>query len=251
MFRPRIIPVLLLKNQVLIKSVRFRDHRYLGDPINAVKIFNDLRADELVFLDIEASSSNRLISMDFVRDVGEEANMPFSVGGGVRSLGDIKQVLAAGAEKVVINTQAGRDPAFIKAASDAFGSSTIVVCVDVKKKLFRGERTWIMAGSTATRFAPVEFARLMEENGAGELIIQSIERDGVMEGFDIDLIRSVSDQVSIPVIALGGAGGKQHLVDVYQKGHANAVAAGSLFVYRDKRRGVLINYPEKGEISFE
>jgi cyclase len=251
MFRPRIIPVLLLKNQALVKSVRFKDHKYIGDPINAVRIFNDLKADELVFLDTEASRKGRLISLDFVRNVGEEANMPFSVGGGIRSIDDIKLVLAAGAEKVVINTQAGRDPDFIRRASEAFGSSTIVVCIDVKKKLFVGNRTTILGGTAWTPSAPVEFAELMEKNGAGELIIQSIDRDGTMEGYDIELIGSVSRAVSIPVVALGGAGTKDHLVDAYKHGSANALAAGSMFVYQDKRRGVLINYPEKKELSFE
>src|SRR5215204_5384814 len=136
MFRPRIIPVLLLKDQALVKSVRFRNHKYIGDPINAVRIFNELKADELVFLDIDASRKNRLISTDFVRKVGEEASMPFSVGGGVRTVDDIKSVLAAGAEKVVVNTAAGLEPDFIRRAADTFGSSTIVVCVDVKKKFF-------------------------------------------------------------------------------------------------------------------
>ena len=250
MFRPRVIPVLLLKDQGLVKSVRFKNHKYIGDPINAVKIFNDLKADELVFLDIEASKNERLISLDFVRAVGEEASMPFSVGGGIRSLGDIKSVLAAGAEKVVINSYAGKDPDFIKRASDTFGSSTIVVCVDVKRKLFKGERTWILAGSKATGFAPLEFAQLMDQKGAGELIIQSIEKDGTMTGYDIDLIRSISTAVGVPVIALGGAGTREHLVDAYHRGHANALAAGSLFVYQDERRGVLINYPERKELSF-
>src|SRR5687767_3109194 len=146
MFRPRIIPVLLLKDLALVKSVRFKNHKYLGDPINAVRIFNDLRADELVFLDIEASKENRLISLDFVRNVGEESQMPFSVGGGIKSLDDIQAVLTAGAEKVVINTGAGLDPSFIKEASDSFGTSTIVVCIDVKRKLFRGQRTWMLSG---------------------------------------------------------------------------------------------------------
>src|SRR5215217_4793141 len=159
MFRPRIIPVLLLKNLALVKSIQFKNHKYIGDPINAVRIFNDLKADELVFLDIGASKNEKLISLDFVRTVGEEASMPFSVGGGIRSLDDIKLILAAGAEKVVINTAAGRDPDFIRKAADSFGSSTVVVCIDVKKKLFTGDRTWILNGSAATRFTPLEFAR--------------------------------------------------------------------------------------------
>ena len=251
MFRPRIIPVLLLKDLALVKSVRFRDYKYIGDPINAVRIFNDLEADELVFLDITASKRKRLISLDFVKAVGEESQMPFSVGGGIRALGDIKAVIAAGAEKVVLNTCAGRDPDFVRDASDEFGSSTIIVCIDVKRKLFGVERAWILGGSRATRFSPVDFAKLMEDKGAGELIVQSIEKDGTMEGYDIDLIRSISQAVSIPVVALGGAGRNEDLVDCYRYGFANGLAAGSLFVYQDKGRGVLINYPEKQDVSFE
>ena len=250
MFRPRIIPVLLLSDLALVKSVRFRNPRYIGDPINAVRIFNELRADELVFLDIDASRSNRLISLDFVRNVGEEARMPFSVGGGIKSLDDIGRVIAAGAEKVVINTCAGYKPEFVREASEAFGSTTIVVCIDVKKKFFGGERTWLLSGRSATGFNPVDFARRMEDNGAGELIIQSIERDGTMEGYDLDLIRSVSGAVGIPVVALGGAGTREDLRDAYRAG-ATGLAAGSMFVFQDRGRGVLINYPGKGEVSFD
>jgi imidazole glycerol-phosphate synthase subunit HisF len=250
MFRPRIIPVLLLKDLALVKSIRFKNHKYLGDPINAVRIFNDLKADEIVFLDIEASKEGRLISLDFVRRVGEESQMPFSVGGGIKSLQDIQSLLSAGAEKVVMNTRAGVEPDFVKEASDAFGASTIVVCIDVKRRLFKGNRAWILNGSRPTKFTPMEFARLMEKNGAGELIVQSIERDGTMEGYDIDLVRLVSTAVDIPVVALGGAGSKEDLVDAYRNGRANAMAAGSLFVYQDSRRGVLINYPEKRQLSF-
>lgn len=251
MFRPRIIPVLLLKNLALVKSIQFKNHKYIGDPINAVRIFNDLRADELVFLDIEASKENRLISLDFVKNVGEEANMPFAVGGGVKSIEHIKAILSAGAEKVIINTEAALNPDFIKEASDAFGSSTIVVCIDVKKKLFKGLRTWVLSGSKSTAYTPIEFARLMEKNGAGELIVQSIERDGMMTGYDIELIKSISTAVTLPVVALGGAGKKEDLLEAYQNGYANGLSAGSLFVYQGKNRGVLINYPEKNELVFE
>ena len=181
MFRPRVIPVLLLKDLALVKSIGFKNFKYIGDPINAVKIFNDLKADELVFLDITASKENRLISLDFVKDVGEEANMPFAVGGGIRSIEDIRKIISAGAEKVVINSYAAENPDFIKEASDTFGSSTIVVCIDVKKKLFSGLQTWILNGSKSTKFSPIDFAKLMQEKGAGEIIIQSIERDGTME----------------------------------------------------------------------
>jgi cyclase len=251
MFRPRIIPVLLLKDLALVKSVQFRNHKYIGDPLNAVRLLNNLEADELVFLDITASNRRRLISVDFVKAVGEESQMPFCVGGGITTLRDIKSILAAGAEKVVLNTSAGRDPDFVKAASAEFGASTIIVCVDVKRTLLRAERTWIVGGSLATRFSPLDFAKLMEDKGAGELIVQSIEKDGTMQGYDIDLIRSISQAVSIPVIALGGAGQNADLVAGYRYGFANALAAGSLFVYHDRRRGVLINYPEKRDVSFD
>lgn len=250
MFRPRIIPVLLLKDLVLVKSTQFKAHRYIGDPINAVRIFNDLKADELVFLDIEASKNNRLISLDFVKNVGEEACMPFAVGGGIKSVDDIKAVINAGAEKVVINTHAAQNPDFVRQASEAFGSTAIVVCIDVKKKLFKGHRTWILSGKRSTAFEPVAFAQLMEKSGAGELIIQSIDRDGTMDGYDIELIKSISTSVDVPVVALGGAGKNEDLIEAYQNGHANGLAAGSLFVYQGKKRGVLINYPDKKELIF-
>ena len=251
MFRPRIIPVLLLKNLALVKSIQFKNHRYIGDPINAVRIFNDLKADELVLLDIEASKNNRLVSLELVEKVGEEVYMPFAVGGGVKSIENIKAIINAGAEKVVINTYAALNPCFIKEASEVFGSSAIVVCIDVKKKIFKGQRTWILGGNRPTAFTPIEFAQLMEKNGVGELIIQSIDRDGTMDGYDIELIKSISTSVSVPVIALGGAGKEKDLIEAYQNGHASALAAGSLFVYQGKKRGVLINYPDKNELTFE
>lgn len=245
MFRPRIIPVLLLKDLALVKSIGFKDHKYIGDPINAVRIFNDLRADELVFLDTDASRQKRLVSLDFVRNVGEEANMPFAVGGGIRSLEDIRKIIGAGAEKVVINSYAAENPDFIREAAETFGSSTIVVCIDVKKKLFGGVQTWTVGGTKSTGNSPVEFARLMQQNGAGEIIIQSIEKDGKMEGYDLELVEKVSRAVTIPVVALGGAGKLSDLKEVYTQGHASGLAAGSLFVYQGSKRGVLINYPDK------
>ena len=251
MFRPRIIPVLLLKQSALVKSIKFKDHRYIGDPINAVKIFNEMKADELMFLDIEASRNGRLISLDFVKNVGEEAFMPFAVGGGIRSVADIRSVIRAGAEKVVINTWAALKPDFIKEASETFGSSAIVVCIDVKKRPLRGQLTFIMGGAKATGFRPVEFAQLMEQKGAGELVVQSIDKDGTMDGYDVELIKSVSKSVHIPVVALGGAGAEQDLREAFRDGHANALAAGSLFVYQGKKRGVLISYPGKNKAIFE
>lgn len=248
MFRPRVIPVLLLRDGALVKSIKFKKYNYIGDPINAVRIFNDLRADELVFLDTEATKNNRLIDLEFVTDVGEEANMPFAVGGGIRSIDDIRKVIAAGAEKVILNSAAATNPEFIREAADTFGSSTIVVCMDVKKKTFGGDRVWVKGGTQATKFTPVEFAKLVTEKGAGELIVQSIAQDGCMEGYDLELIRSIASAVEIPVVALGGAGSISDLQKAHDEGLANGLAAGSLFVYHGTKRGVLINYPERSEL---
>lgn len=249
MFRPRVIPVLLLRGHALVKTRGFGKHTYIGDPINAVRIFNDLKADELAFLDILASREGRTIPLDFVRRVGEEANMPFAVGGGIRTLDDIRSVLSAGAEKVVLNTHAASDPSLVRRAADEFGSSTIVVCMDVKKDLLGRLRTWTLGGTKSTGQTPEAFAGLAESNGAGEIIVQSIARDGMMEGYDIDLIKRISDAVTIPVVALGGAGSMADLRQAHVEGHATGLAAGSLFVFQGRKRGVLINYPERSEMG--
>ena len=250
MFRPRIIPVLLLKGNALVKSKGFKDFRYIGDPINAVKVFNDLKADELVFLDIEATKEKRTISTELVKQVGEEANMPFAVGGGINNLDAIQKIIAQGAEKVIINTCAVDNPKFIREASDNFGSSTIVVCIDVKKKFFSGNVVWSNSGSKSSKYSPIDFAKLIEENGAGEIIIQSINKDGTMSGYDLDLIKEISTTVTIPVVALGGAGNLEHMIEAYTKGFASALAAGSLFVFQGPKKGVLINYVENSDLSF-
>ena len=250
MFRPRIIPVLLLQGNALVKSKGFKDFRYIGDPINAVKVFNDLKADELVFLDIEATKEKRTISTELVRQVGEEANMPFAVGGGIKNLNEIQKIIAQGAEKVIINTCAVENPKFIREASDNFGSSTIVVCIDVKKKFFSGNVVWSNSGSKSSKYSPKDFAELIEENGAGEIIIQSINKDGTMSGYDLDLIKEISTTVTIPVVALGGAGNLEHMIEAYKKGFASALAAGSFFVFQGPKKGVLINYIENSDLSF-
>ena len=249
MFRPRVIPVLLLKNKGLFKSIKFNQYKYIGDPINAVKIFNDLKADELVFLDILATNENRKISLDFVRTVGEEANMPFAVGGGIRTIEDIREILHEGAEKVVINSQAIKNPDFIKNAADTFGSSTIVVCIDAKKKLLGGYQVYTHSGTKNTHLSVDESSRYMQELGAGELIIQSVSHDGMMSGYDLELIKLISCAVTIPVVALGGAGSISDIEKVIVESKASAAAAGSMFVYHGPRHGVLINYPTQRELN--
>lgn len=240
---------MLLQNKGLVKSIKFKNHRYLGDPINAVRIFNDLEADELAFIDILATKEGRTISTSFVKNVGEEANMPFSAGGGIRTLEDIRRIIEAGAEKVILNSIACENRSFVKEAADAFGSSTIVVCIDVKKDFFGKEKVWYKAGTKSLNTDPVMFARQMEESGAGEIIIQSIDKDGTMTGYDINLIKKIAESVTIPVVALGGAGNLEHLSELNKNVSLNGLAAGSMFVYHGPRRAVLVNYPTKSELN--
>lgn len=249
MFRPRIIPVLLLKDFGLVKSIKFKKYRYVGDPINAVKIFNDKKVDELAFLDITASREKRLISLDFVYKVGDEANMPFGVGGGIRSLDDIRKILKLGAEKVILNTIACENIDFVRHAAEEFGSSTITICVDVKKNIFGKYQVVYNNARKKLKIPLNEYLQMLEYKGAGELIIQSVDRDGTYQGYDLQLIKSVSELVTIPVIALGGAKDYQDFKDAVLKSYASAVAAGSLFVFHGPRRAVLINYPTNEEIN--
>jgi cyclase len=245
MYRPRIIPVLLLKDNGLVKSTKFKNYKYIGDPINAVRIFNELYADEIVFLDIEATKKGKLIDLQLVREIGEEANMPFGVGGGVKTLDDIQQLIQAGAEKVIICSEALQRPEFIEEASKAFGSSTISVCLDLGKAFFGGTKLFSHCGTKKYGISPLDFAKQMEGFGAGEIIIQSIEFDGMMNGYNYSDSISIAKSVSIPVTILGGAGNISDISKVHKEFIFNGYAAGSLFVYQGVHRGVLVNYPDK------
>ena len=249
MFRPRVIPILLLKGKGLVKSVKFKNYNYIGDPINAVKIFNDLKVDELVLLDILATKENRTISLDFVLKVGDEANMPFAVGGGLKTTEEIKNIINAGAEKVIINSYASVNPDFVKKASDIFGSSTIVVSIDVKSKIFGNNQVYSFGGTKSTGYFPIEYARLMEKKGAGEIIINSIEHDGMMKGYHIDLVAKLAKSIHIPVVAVGGAGNLNHMSQVLKETYISAVGAGSMFVFHGPRNAVLVNYPTQEQLK--
>lgn len=248
MYRPRVIPLLLLKGQGLVKSIRFRQYTYIGDPINAVKLFNDQEADELVFLDIMATGQQRSIDLTMVRQIGDEANMPVAIGGGIQTIQHIKDIIKAGAEKVVINTAAIQRPRFIKEASDEFGSSTIVVALDIKKKFLGKQQVYGDGGRRSTGLDPVQWAQQLESLGAGELIVTSIDHDGLMQGYDLPLIAAVAAAVDIPVVAAGGAGQLTDFKAAIHTAHASAVAAGSLFVYHGPRKAVLVNYPKNEEL---
>jgi cyclase len=245
----RIIPCLLLRNNGLVKTVKFRESTYIGDPINTVKIFNEKEVDEIFFLDIDATKLRKEPPYELIQNIASECFMPFAYGGGINSLQQIERIIKSGAEKVIINTQAFLTPGFLKDAVRQFGSSTIAVSVDVKKEFLRGYVVYVKGGTLSTGMNPLEYARKIENEGAGEILINSIDRDGIMEGYDIELIKNISSAIRIPVIACGGAGKLGDFSQAIKEGGASAVAAGSFFVFHGKRRAVLITYPSYSEIS--
>jgi len=249
MLKTRVIPCLLLRNNGLVKTVKFKDPKYVGDPINAVKIFNDKEVDELVFLDITATNENRGPAFKVISEIASECFMPLGYGGGIRTMDDIQRIFALGVEKVIINSSAHSNPSLVSAAAASFGSQSIVVSMDVKKNFFGKYTVHTCSGTKSTSTGPVEYARKMVELGAGELIVNSIDRDGTMGGMDTNLIAMVTAAVNIPVVACGGAGTIEHLHEAVSRGGASAVAAGSMFVFQGKHRAVLISYPEREQLD--
>ena len=233
MLKKRIIPVLLLRNQRLVKPIQFNNYRDVGNPVSQAKIYDAQLADELVFLDIDATSENRNSLISTIKDVSKECFMPLTVGGGVRTIEDISRLLAAGADKVSINAAAVENPLFIKQAADKFGSQCIVIAIDVKKTNKRYE-VFTRNGKKATGKQAVEWAKEVEKLGAGEILLTSIDLEGTMKGYDLKLLKSVANAVDIPVIANGGAGNLQDFYDALTKANASAVAAGSLFHFTDQ-----------------
>ena len=245
----RIIPCLLLRNNGLVKTVKFKDSTYIGDPVNTVKIFNEKEVDEIFFLDIDATRFKKEPPYELIQNIASECFMPFAYGGGIHSLQQIERIIKSGAEKIIINTQAFLGKNFLKDAVHQFGSSTIAVSVDVKREFLKGNIVYIKGGTQSTGINPVDYAREIENTGAGEILINSIDRDGVMEGYDIELIKSISNSIKIPLIACGGAGRLSDFGLAVKQGGASAAAAGSFFVFHGKRRAVLITYPSYSEIS--
>jgi len=243
-----VIPALLLKGQGLVKTVKFKDPKYLGDPINIVKIFNDKEVDELVFLDITATNEKRRPSFEMLGKITSECFMPLGYGGGIRSMDDVKTLLSLGIEKVILNTVAVENPAFVTEVADYAGSQAVVISMDIKKGFLGKYEVVTHSGKTGVGLDPVRHAQEMEKRGAGELFVNSIDCDGTMQGYDLDLIRRVADTVNVPVVACGGAGNIQHLAEAIQQGGASAAAAGSMFVFQGPLRGVLISYPSQAEL---
>ena len=249
MLRVRVIPTLLLKNGGLVKGQRFKKHKYVGDPINAVKIFNEKEVDELVFLDISATPNKREPNFDLIADIASEAFMPFAYGGGITSIKQIEKLFSLGVEKVIINSGAFHNPQLVCDASQLAGSQSIVVSMDVKKTLLGGYEVFVENGRVRTKQTPVEYAKKMQNLGAGELIVNAIDREGTAKGYNIELLEKVTSSVDIPVVALGGAGKLQDFSDAVNQTHISAVAAGDLFIFHGKHKAVLITYPEYSELE--
>lgn len=248
MFRPRIIPILLLKDKGIVKTIKFKKPNYIGDPINAVKLFNDMKADELIFLDIEATKENRSIDFNLVKKISNEAFMPIAVGGGIKDLETATNILKSGAEKVIINTSFTSKSSIVSDISKKFGRQSVVVSIDVKKNFFGRYKIFHNCGTKKFNLNLDEYISSVELQGAGEIMINSIDKDGTKSGFDFNLIDYVSRLTDIPVIGSGGASSLENMAEVYFKSPVSALAAGSLFVYHGPRNAVLINYPSDEEI---
>jgi cyclase len=245
--RPRIIPVLLLHRNQLYKTVEFGDPKYVGDPRNAVRIFNDLGADELVLLDIDASPEGKPPNFELIEEIVTEAFMPVGYGGGIADFETARRILRIGVEKIVLCTAAAEKPELIGEASRAFGAQSVVGCIDAQRQRFRGHQCYIRSGDQRLSQTPTELAAEFVEAGAGEILVNSIDRDGTFQGYDLDLVKEVATSVSVPVVACGGAESYEDLARAVHEAGASAAAAGSLFVFQRPHRAVLITFPSEAE----
>ncbi len=248
MLRPRIIPCLLIQGGGLVKTVGFSEPKYVGDPLNAVRIFNEKEVDELMVLDIDASRLGLPPNEKLIANLAAECRMPLCYGGGVKTVEQIERLIAVGVEKVAISSGAVDDPDLIARAAERVGRQSVVVVIDVKAvgMLRRNEVVTINA-TRRTGYEPLEFARRMEMLGVGEIVINSVDRDGQMQGYDLDLISILRREVNVPLTVLGGAGSLDHIRDLVSRYSIIGAAAGSLFVFKGKYRAVLINYPSREE----
>lgn len=248
MLQPRIIPCLLVKNKGLVKTRKFKDPKYVGDPINAVKIFNEKEVDELMVLDIDATAENREPDYRMIENLAAECRMPLCYGGGIKNAEQAQRIFGLGVEKVAISSLAVDEPGFVSRIAERVGRQSVVVVLDVKKRLLGGRYdVFTHNGQRNTRKDPAEFAAELEGLGAGEIVINSIDRDGEMGGYDFALVDKVRDAVSIPMTVLGGAGSLADIGELIRRHGIIGAAAGSLFVFKGVYRAVLINYPKPAE----
>ena len=247
MLRPRIIPSLLIHEKGLVKTIKFKDPKYIGDPINAVKIFNEKEVDELAIFDIDASILGYEPNYSLIEKLANQSRMPICYGGGVSTVKQAQKIFNLGVEKIALSSSIIQNPALISEISEKVGSQSVIAVLDIKKKLFGGYEIHTHNGKNATGMSPFKFAKIFQELGAGEIVINSIDNDGMMNGFDMDLIAKVRDVINVPLTVLGGAGSLEHIEKVILKNGIIGVAAGSLFVYRGIYKAVLISYPSKEE----
>jgi cyclase len=246
MLRPRVIACLLLKGKGLVKTIRFKDPTYVGDPINVVRILNEKEVDVLIVLDIDASFEKREPNYRLIEALAAECRMPFCYGGGIKSVDQIQRIIGLGVEKVALGSAAVEDPQLVGASAKVVGNQSIVVVIDVKKNP-RDYEAYINSGLKRIAVSPVELARTFADRGAGEIVINSIDNDGMMNGYDTNLIESVAKAVTVPITALGGAGSLDHIRQLVQQFGQIGAAAGSLFTFKGQYRAVLINYPTRNE----
>ncbi len=246
MLRPRIIPCLLVHNGGLVKTVNFTNPKYVGDPINAVKIFNEKEVDELIVLDIDATAQNREPDYGRIRNLAAECRMPLCYGGGVKTVEQVERIISLGVEKVAVSSAAISDPDLVAQSAEVVGQQSVIVVMDVKKN-GRGDMYELTThnGARATGMFPVDFAKKIEHLGAGEVVINSIDNDGVMKGYDLDLVHKIRDAVNLPITVLGGAGSLNDIAQLISTFGIVGASAGSLFVFKGKYRAVLINYPSR------
>jgi len=246
MLRPRIIPCLLVKNSGLVKTVKFSDPKYVGDPINAVRIFNEKEADELIVLDIDATANKSEPNYEMIKNLAAECRMPLCYGGGVQTVDQFKKIINLGVEKVAMSSSAVKSSKLVKKAAEMFGSQSVVVVLDVKRKRFSGKyEVFTYNGKKSSGLNAVDFSRKMASLGAGEIVVNSIDHDGLMEGYDYKLVEQVRNAVNVPITVLGGAGSLDDISNLVDRFGVIGAAAGSLFVFKGKYRAVLINYPDQ------
>jgi cyclase len=249
MKRVRVIPVLLLDGAGLVKGERFKNHTYVGDPINTLKLFNDKEVDEIVVLDISATNKKRTPNYELISEIASEVFMPLAYGGGITNIDQIKKILSLGVEKIVLNSSAHSSPGLIREAAQNFGSQSVIVSVDVKKNFFGKYEVWTHSGKINTGQDPIIFAKKAEELGAGEIYFQNIEKEGANSGYDLLFLHKLAESVKIPVIAGAGAASSEDFLKAIREGGASAVSAGRMFIFVGPHKAVLVNYPSQDDLK--
>lgn len=246
---PRTMPCLLVQNRRLVKTVRFRAPAYVGDPVNAIKIYNEKEVDELILLDIAASREKRPPPWELLAEVVDECFMPLCYGGGVSGLADMERLFKLGIEKVALNSAAFGNPGLVREAARCFGCQSVVIAIEAKRRFFGGYAACWHNASRSGKETPAEAARRMADAGAGEILLNAVDRDGTWAGYDLPLLQTVTAAVEVPVVALGGAATAADFARAVREGGASACAAGSMAVYQGKDLGVLINFPTREQVK--